>query len=287
MTPSTNPVHPDTHTGAVHLTVADLDRSVDYYRDSIGLTVRERGAGQASLGAGESELVRLVEETGAVPSRRQTGLFHLALRVPERADLARWLAHAARTQVPIAGMSDHFVSEAVYLNDPDDHGIEIYSDRPRELWEGRVSEMSTEALDVDGLFGEIGDPRTAPFDGHPIGTDMGHIHLRVADIPPTVAFYVDVLGFDLMTTYGGQAAFLAAGGYHHHFGANVWQSRGAPPPPPGTAALRAATIVLPSDAERDRVASRLSDADQEPTTDTDGMAVHDPSGNRLLLTVAG
>lgn len=279
------PIDPSTRTGAVHLTVADLDRSIDYYRDAIGLRVLDRGPRRASLGAGERELVRLIARPGAVPSRRETGLFHLALRVPERTDLARWLAHAARTGVPLAGMSDHFVSEAIYLQDPDDHGIEIYHDRPRALWEGRVAEMTTVALDVEDLIAGIGDPRSAPFDGQPDGTDMGHIHLRVADLPQTVAFYVTVLGFDLMTTYGAQAAFLAAGGYHHHFGANTWQSLGAPPPSPDSAALLAATILLPNELERDRVAGRVADAGQTPEVGEDGVLIRDPSHNPLLLAV--
>lgn len=272
-----------TRMGAVHLTVADLTRSVDYYRDGIGLGVLADGAGTASLGAGEVELVRLVEEPGARPSRGHTGLFHMALRVPARDDLARWLAHAARDRVPLAGMSDHFVSEAIYLQDPDDHGIEIYHDRPRSLWEGRVGEMNTQALDVDDLFGELEDPATEPFAGLPAGTDVGHVHLRVADIPSTVAFYRDVLGFDLMTTYGPHAAFLAAGGYHHHIGANVWQSMGAPPPPPGTAALRLATIVLPDPAERDRAAGRVRKAGGTLEERAGGVVMRDPSGNALLL----
>jgi catechol 2,3-dioxygenase len=274
-----------TRMGAVHLTVADLERSVTYYRDAIGLEVLGDGDGGASLGAGGAELVRLVQEPGARPSRGHTGLFHLALRVPERADLARWLAHAARDQVPLAGMSDHFVSEAIYLQDPDDHGIEIYHDRPRELWEGRVGEMTTVALDVDGLLGELDDPAFEPFDALPAGTDMGHVHLRVADIPSTVAFYRDLVGFDLMTTYGLHAAFLAAGGYHHHVGGNVWQSMGAPPPPPGTAALRLATIVLPTTVERDRIAERVRDAGGEIDEHDEGPVIRDPSGNRLLLSV--
>ncbi len=275
---------PATRVGAVHLTVADLDRSVDYYRRTIGLDVLDNGGGRASLGAGGRELVGLVEEPGARPARGYTGLFHLALRVPERADLARWLAHAARDRVPLTGMSDHFVSEAVYLQDPDDHGIEIYRDRPREVWDGRVGEMTTEPLDVEDLLGQLADPATEPFDGLPPRTDMGHVHLRVADIPAAVGFYRDVLGMELMTTYGPHAAFLAAGGYHHHIGANVWQSLGAPAPPAGVATLRHATVILPAAAERDRVAGRIADAGQEPQATPDGLLVHDPSGNPLLLT---
>jgi catechol 2,3-dioxygenase len=272
-----------TRIGAVHLTVADLDRSVGYYRDAIGLEVLARGGGEASLGVGGVELVHLVEVPGAPPSRGHTGLFHMALRVPTRIDLARWLTHAAHTQVPLAGMSDHFVSEAIYLQDPDDHGIEIYWDRPRELWEGRVDEMTTAALDIDDLLTELPAPPADPFEGLPAGTDMGHVHLRVRDVPDALTFYRDVLGFELMAMYGPHAAFLAAGGYHHHIGANVWQSLGAPPPPPGTASLRHATVVLPTRSAMDATVSRIADHGQDPQPRPDGVVVRDPSGIALLL----
>ena len=198
--------------------------------------------------AGRALLV-LVEEAGARPAFGHTGLYHFALLVPRRADLARWLAHAARDRVPLVGLSDHFVSEALYLSDPDGHGIEIYWDRPREVWEGQVAaRMTTLPLDVDDLLGELDDPGAGQFDGLPDDTVMGHVHLKVAAIPETVAFYRDLLGFGLMAQLGEQAAFLGAGGYHHHIGANTWESAGAAPPPPGTAALRHATIVLPDEA---------------------------------------
>ncbi len=278
-------IAPDTNMGPVELTVADQDRSRRYYEHVIGLRVLERAGSSMSLGVDGTELLVLVEEPGAEPALGHTGLFHFALLLPDRPSLARWLAHAARERVPLAGLSDHFVSEAVYLSDPDHHGIEIYADRPRSSWDGRVEAgMTTLPLDVDALLGELDDPATEPFEGLPAGTTMGHVHLRVAGIPDTLAFYRDVLGFELMASYGSQAAFLAAGGYHHHIGANTWQSSGAPPPPPGTAALRQATIVLPDDAERDRVAGLVAAAGQEPEVGPNGVAVHDPSGNRLLLT---
>lgn len=273
-----------TRMGAVHLTVADLDRSVGFYRDAIGLEVLALGDDAASFGAGGEELVHLVELPGAAPSRGNTGLFHLALRVPGRVDLAQWLTHAARTRVPLAGMSDHFVSEAIYLQDPDDHGIEIYWDRPRQLWEGRIGEMTTAALDIDDLLTELVAPQTEPFEGLPPGTDMGHVHLRVRDVPDAIRFYRDVLGFALMTTYGPHAAFLAAGGYHHHIGANVWQSMGAPAPPPGTASLRHATVVLPTRSALDATVNRVADHGQDPQPQSDGILVWDPSGTALLLT---
>ncbi len=270
--------------GPVHLTVAELERSLRYYRDSVGLDVRDQGAGRASLGAGDAELLVLVEEPGARPAPRNTGLFHFALLVPARADLARWLAHAARERVPLAGMSDHYVSEAVYLGDPDGHGIEIYADRPRAVWEGQVmARMTTEPLDVSGLLAELDDPATAPFEGLAAGTVMGHVHLQVASTEDAVVFYRDVLGFDVMAEFVPSAAFFGAGGYHHHVGANTWRSRGATPPPHGSAALRHATIVLPGAADRDRVAARVAAAGQEPEDVEGGVRVHDPSGNALVF----
>jgi len=280
-------IAPGTTVGAVHLTVGDLDRSLGYYRQSIGLDVLENGNGRARLGTGGRALLVLVEEPGARPSFGHTGLFHFALLVPERRDLAAWLAHAARDRVPLAGMSDHFVSEALYLSDPDGHGIEIYCDRPREVWEGAVFQrMTTLPLDVNDLLGQLPDPEAEPFDGLPVGTVMGHVHLRVASIDDTVSFYRGVLGFELMAQLGQQAAFLAAGGYHHHLGANTWESAGASPAPPGTAALRQATIVLPDAGERDRLLERLAHAGHEPGEQDGSPLVRDPSGNALALTVA-
>jgi catechol 2,3-dioxygenase len=276
-----------TSMGAVHLTVADLGRSLSYYGEAVGLTVREQGPGFASMGAGDVELLGLVEEEGARPASRHTGLYHFALRVPERVDLARWFAHAGRERVPLLGMSDHFVSEAIYLTDPDGHGIELYHDRPRVVWEGLVgSRMTTDPLDVADLMSELDDPASEPFDGLAAGTDMGHVHLQVADVAATIEFYRDVLGFEVMAELFGSAAFLAAGGYHHHVGANTWHSLGAPPPPPGTAALRHATIVLPDTTERDRVAGRVADAGGKPEDRDGGVLVRDPSGIGLLLAAS-
>jgi catechol 2,3-dioxygenase len=284
MATATASIPATTRMGAVHLTVADLDRSLDYYGRDIGLDVLVRDEGRASLGAGGAELLGLVEEPGARPATGHTGLYHFALRVPERSDLARWLAHAARDRVPLVGMSDHFVSEALYLADPDGHGIEIYHDRPRDVWEGKVgSRLTTDPLDVGSLLDELDDPSTAPFDGLPGGTDMGHVHLQVADIPEAVAFYRDVLGFALQAELLGSAAFFGAGGYHHHVGANIWHSRGASPAPAGTAALRRATIVLPDAEARDAVAARVADSGREPEAGEDGVLVRDPSGNKFLL----
>ncbi len=285
--PARAEIAPATRPGAVHLTVSNLTRSLDYYEYVIGLRVHERGGGRATLGVGEENLLVLVEQPGARPVRGYCGLYHLALLLPRREDLARWLAHAARDRVPLAGMSDHFVSEAIYLSDPDGHGIEIYWDRPREVWEGRVAErMTTLPLDTSSLFGELADPANEPFQGLPAGTAMGHVHLCVADIPHTIAFYRDVLGFGLMASLGGQAAFLSAGGYHHHLGANTWESARAGQPPSGSAALRRATVVSPTVGERDQLVARVVNAGLDTIALDEGVLVHDPSGNPILLTVS-
>lgn len=273
--------------GPVALTVADLQRSLAYWRDEIGLEAQEQAAGRATLGVPGAPLLELEEVPGARPADGFSGLFHVALLVPERADLARWLAHAVRDRVQLTGASDHDVSEALYLRDPDHHGIEIYADRPRALWEGEVGQrLTTLPLDVDALLGVLDDPAEAPFDGLPAGTRVGHVHLRVADVPEAIRFYRDELGFELMASLGAQAAFLAAGGYHHHIGANTWESRGRPPAPPGSATLRRATIVLPTLADRDAAVERVRSGGASVEETADGPLVRDPSGNGLLLVVA-
>jgi len=279
-----------TRVGPVHLSVADVDRSIAYYEQAIGLRVHAREDGRVALGTGGNDLLVLREEPGARPATGYSGLYHFALLVPDRADLARWLAHAAREQVPLVGMSDHFVSEAIYLSDPDEHGIEVYWDRPRHVWEGQVAErMTTLPLDVNDLVGELGDWRNEPFGGLAAGTVMGHVHLRVAEIPATAAFYCDALGLALMAAFGAQAAFMSAGGYHHHVGANTWESRGAGPAPAGHATLERATVVLPTAGDVDRLAHEVAILGQEPhpLDDGRGVLVRDPSGNPVALIAAG
>jgi catechol 2,3-dioxygenase len=266
----------ETRMGAVHLTVADLDRSLAYYETQIGLRVHARADGRAQVGAGGEDLLVLTEEPGAKPADGYSGLFHFALLVPERIDLARWLAHAARDRVALSGLSDHYVSEAIYLRDPDGHGIEIYADRPRELWEGEVgTRLTTLPLDTNDLLATLEDPTAEPFDGLAGGTVMGHVHLCVTDVEQTVEYYRDVVGFGLMAQLGDQAAFLSAGGYHHHLGGNTWQSAGRPYAPAGYARLTQMTIVLPDGASRDRLAERLG-----------GTEVLDPSGIPIALAVS-
>jgi catechol 2,3-dioxygenase len=276
---------PDTTVGPIHLTVADLPRSVRWYEGTLGLgpTATDEPAGATSLGVGGDDLVVLHEEPGARPVEGHTGLFHYALLVPERADLGAWLAHVLGDRIPLTGASDHIVSEALYLRDPDNHGIEVYRDRPRDEWErdGEQVRMASDRLDLPSLLAAAPDGPA----GVPAGTRMGHVHLHVADIPAAEAFYRDVLGFDKTAMLGDQASFFSAGGYHHHVGVNTWAGVGVPPPPPGSAALRHATILLPTADERERVAGRASDAGAEPVATGDGILIRDPSANGLVLAV--
>jgi catechol 2,3-dioxygenase len=276
-----------TRPGAVHLTVSDLDRSIGFYESVIGLRLRERLGGRAHLGAGGNDLLVLIEQPGVSSARGHCGLYHFALLLPARADLARWLAHVVRERFGLSGFADHYVSEAIYLRDPDDHGIEIYWDRPRETWEGQVAQrMTTLPLDTQDLLRELDDPTREPFDRLAPGAVMGHVHLCVAEISRTVAFYRALLGFGLMARLGDQAAFLSAGGYHHHIGANTWESAGAGQPPPATASLRAVTIVIPSIADRDALAARVAHSGQTLEPLDEGVLVRDPSGNPIVLVAS-
>jgi catechol 2,3-dioxygenase len=272
--------------GEVTLSVADLDRSLDFYTRGLGMQVNERSDGAARVGAPGRDLLVLEEQPGARPVRGgRTGLFHFAVLLPERRHLAGWLAHAAHEGLRLTGASDHYVSEALYLRDPDSHGIEVYGDRPRDLWEydhDGTLRMGTEALDIDDLM--LAHDPARPFAGMPEGTVMGHVHLHVAQLPAATRFYSDVLGMDLTVGIPGQAAFLSTGGYHHHVGLNVWAGVGAPPPAPEQAQMRRAALEVDGAAELDRIESRLADSGLEPVRSESGdVLFEDPSRNPLLL----
>lgn len=282
-------IDPATQIGAVHLVVPSLDRSLRFYLDTLGLRELERTDGVASLTAdGSAPLVVLHERPQAAAApRRSSGLYHFAILVPSRPDLARALQHLLEAHYSLQGAADHLVSEALYLADPDGNGIEIYRDRPRPTWTdgGGSLRMGTEALDVDSLLDELEkDPR--PWQGLSLPTRIGHIHLQVAGIPQAEAFYQDVLGFQRMARYGPSASFLAAGGYHHHIGVNTWNSLDAPPPPDGAAGLLYYTIDLPNEPALEEVERRLRAADVAFTPQTDGVALRDPSQNGIRLQVA-
>jgi catechol 2,3-dioxygenase len=234
--------------GPVHLIVSDLDRSVAFYQDAIGLQVHELTDHEAALGtAGDTPLLVLEAEPGARRAGRHAGLYHVALLYPSRDELARALQRLAVTRTPIEGASDHGVSEAIYLPDPDGNGLELYRDRPREQWPppahpGEKVAMFTQPLDLQALYDTVA--ADAPRRHAAPGLTVGHVHLHVNDLPAAVAFYTGELGLDVMTMYGDQAAFLSWDGYHHHVGLNTWRGAGVPGvPAAGVVGMRHFTVV--------------------------------------------
>jgi catechol 2,3-dioxygenase len=284
----------DTRTtvGTVHLTVRDLDRSRTFYERALGLVATESEDGTIALGTGVSGAPPLVTLRGdaSAPARerRATGLFHMAILMPSRRDLAVALARLVQARWPLDGASDHLVSEALYLSDPDGNGIEIYRDRPRDEWPRRdgALEMATLPLDLDGLVSEL-DSVSELSATVPAGTTMGHVHLQVGDLAATERFYNGVLGFDVVVrTYPG-ALFVSAGGYHHHLGLNVWNSRGGARPTDGAIGLRHYEVWLPDAASLEIVLGRIADAGLPVSSVDGGSLVRDPAGIGVLLRVAG
>ncbi|HWE60773.1 MAG TPA: VOC family protein [Chloroflexota bacterium] len=278
-----------TQPGLLSLTVADLARSLAFYTQAIGLTVLEQDAARATLGVAGTPLLLLTEQQGARPWPRDrasyTGLYHFAILLPERADLGRWLRHWLELGLPLPGQGDHLVSEALYLSDPDENGIEIYRDRPRSEWQwvqGQVR-MAADPVDIQGLLAEA-ERAGEPWIGMPAGTRLGHMHLQVGDIAQAARFYHEILGFDIVA-HMPTALFVSAGGYHHHIGMNTWHSRGAEPAPAGTAGLRFFTIDLPTEEARQAVIDRIAAAGIPYTQTADRVLVQDPWQNTIALQV--
>jgi catechol 2,3-dioxygenase len=278
-----------TTVGTVALTVSDLDRSRAFYESVLGLQARELSDGLALGVADEPALVALRGDANAPGlDRRATGLFHLAVLTPSRLELAYALARLARTQWPLDGASDHLVSEALYLSDPDGNGIEIYRDRDRDEWrhgdDGQLA-MATLRLDLQSLSEEL-DGAPAPPEWLPAGTRMGHVHLQVANLADAEAFYHGVLGFDVVVRGYPGALFVSAGGYHHHIGLNTWNSAGSGPPAPGAVGLRSVDVRLPDRAELERVLGRLDAAGLATQASGERTIARDPSGNAVVLRCA-
>ncbi len=267
-----------------HLTVIDLPMVSSFYQKVMGLSVLDGSASGETLGVGERPLLTLTTGSNAARAPRNApGLFHTAFLVPDRRELGRWLAHAAHNGVALTGASDHLVSEAIYLDDPEGNGIEIYRDRDRAEWtyvpDGTVK-MATHRLDLQALYDE------APKDdwtGQENGTVIGHIHLQVSDIPQADGFFRDVLGLDVMARYPG-ASFFATGRYHHHVAANVWNSRGQPKRESGMTGLSDYTIRFNDPAKLEAATKKL-DALAIPTTRSGGaVSLVDPWGIGLRLS---
>lgn len=276
-----------TRLGRIRLQVADLGRSLAYYEDVLGLRTLASGARHAALGPqdGRTVILELHEQPGASPPPRRgrLGLFHFAILLPDRPALGRFVTHLAARGEP-AGASDHLVSEALYLNDPDGHGIEVYADRPRASWRSREREllMDTRPLDLKSLVAAAGGQ---PWDGMPPGTILGHMHLHVGDLSEAAAFYHTALGFDAVVWSYPGALFLSAGGYHHHLGLNTWAGPGATPPQPDDARLLEWTILVPDGAQAEAAARSLASAGYDVTPSGSGWLAPDPWGTVLRIGV--
>lgn len=274
-----------TRLGPVRLQIADLSRSLAYYQTILGLRVLRRDAESALLGAhGHGALlVQLRERAGAQPAARRgrLGLYHFAILLPDRAALARFARHIGELGERV-GAADHLVSESLYLQDPDDLGIEVYADRPRNTWRrvGRELLMATDPLDVPGLMREVGN---APWAGMPAGTVMGHVHLHVGDLSRAAAFFSEALGFDRTVWEYPGALFLSANGYHHHVGTNTWAGSGATPPPAEEAQLLEWTVALPNRAALDAAAHHLALAGYPVQWEGEALVTRDPWETQIRL----
>jgi catechol 2,3-dioxygenase len=272
--------------GPVHLTVADVDRSVAWYEAALGLRVHRRAGSVAELGDGARTVVVLHGDVRARPAGRHAGLYHYALLYPSRAALARALVRLAVTRTPIQGASDHGTHEAIYLPDPDGNGIELAADRPRAQWPAPEEEFSgagPRALDFDGLFAMVPDHDPGPAVAE--GLRVGHVHLHVGDVARGLDFYRDVIGLEewfVMPT----AAFVAAGGYHHHLGFNTWRGEGVGPAPAHVVGLRHWTIELPSADDVAAVRGRVQAAGLATDPTGRGFAVRDPWDIELFVEAA-
>ncbi len=289
-------IHPATLPGHVHLTVADLEGQISFYREVIGLQLHWQEGKTAGLGVGGQDMLRLTEVREARRVRHTTGMYHFAILLPNRRELARAMARLFALRYPNYP-TDHIMTKTTYLDDPEGNNIELYTESPEDgTWSLAGGEYVTrrkdgslsdgrEPLDVEALFGELkpDDRLDVPM---PPETRIGHYHLYVADLEKSVHFYHDVVGFDNMgVARSFRMGFVSAGRYHHHIGLNTWMGEGAPPPPPDSLGLRYFTFVLPDKVELERVVEHIHEAGI-PTEQTElGVLVRDPSQNSMVLTV--
>jgi catechol 2,3-dioxygenase len=267
--------------GPVHIVVTDADRSIDFYERAIGLRLHRRESETARLGAGAEDLLVLHANPNAHRAGRHAGLYHFALLHPTRPELARAARRLAESGTPIQGASDHGISEAIYLPDPDGNGIELAADRGREHW-GDLRDPATigpRPLDLRGLVGSVASEEPAPNADRDLR--VGHLHLHVGDVDEALTFYRDLIGFEVMTRFEG-AAFVAAGGYHHHLGLNTWRGVGAPGPPDDVVGLERWTVLIGAESI-EPIRRRLDAAGVPHERAGDGIVAADPWGIRLRI----
>jgi catechol 2,3-dioxygenase len=293
-----NELPSQTHIGHVHLRISNLEDSLVFYRDLIGFKPipsppEPFDQSQALSATGESPVHLILTEHPQARPRpaHTTGLYHLAIRLPDRRALARLFQRIAAQNYPLQGFADHKVSEAIYLADPEGNGLEFYSDRPKEQWpkQGKQISMTTDPLDVDNLLAELaGD--SIPWTGIDPGTDIGHIHLQVSDLSQAEVFYHSLIGLDVTQRSYPGALFFSAGGYHHHIGTNIWASRGASPPPPDAVGLVSYSLHLPTAESWSQLLTHLleKNVNIEGWIDYDSTIsalVYDPFGIGLELSI--
>ena len=277
----------DTHIGKVRLRVADLERAVSFYHNVLGLQITRQTSGDLSFApdAIADELIVLEERPGIAPRPRRprtAGLYHVALLVPSRRDLGRTLLALGESGYPLRGMSDHAVSESIYLDDPDGNGLEIYADRPRELWPTRdgVVQITVDPMDVAGVLA-AGQVDAEPWSGLPTDTVVGHLHFTVSSMERAAAHYIDVIGFDLMMQVPSLTA-VSAGGYHHHLNLNTWAGEGAPADSDQVAGLVAWELRVPAEDARRELIQRLGAASVLAPS-SDSASARDPDGNLMEI----
>lgn len=271
------------HITNIHLKVANLERSLNFYQKLLGFRLMQEQPHLAKLAAGGVMSILTIEQVdNAEPlDPRKTGLFHIAFLLPKKEDLAKVLRHFMHTGYPVQGASDHLVSEALYMADPDGNGVEIYVDRDSAEWnwnDGEV-EMSTLPLDANALMKEVAEDG---WDGMPDGTIIGHIHLQVADLAAAKNFYTKGFGLQIVSHFGQQALFLSSAGYHHHIGLNTWNSAGGSVPTNEETGLKSYVISVPTD-EKMNIVERFQDLGVHVGLDGDQYLVVDPSGNRIYF----
>jgi catechol 2,3-dioxygenase len=275
--------------GRVDLRVRDVDRAVAFYRDVVGLKVSEMGASRAELGSREGPAFLVLDSAGATEAAdlHATGLFHTAFRFPKRVALGDALSRVVAAGLEL-GAGDHLVSEALYVDDPDGNGVELYWDRPVEQWPAPTDDalvpMATLPVDLDSLYREGSGPRA--MDQEPVsGTDVGHVHLQVSDLERTIRFYADVLGLDLTARLGRGAGFFSSNGYHHNIGANSWRSRGSKAAAKSRAGLERVTFAVAERDQLEELGARLRRADVAYSEDGAALVLWDPDGIELRFTI--
>lgn len=277
---------PTTFVGHVKIKVENLERSLKFYQDVLGFDILEQSISTVKLTSdGKTSILSLEQPDNVIPKQgRTTGLYHFAILLPERTDLANIVIHLVNKGIKF-GSSDHLVSEALYLNDPDGNGIEIYIDREPSKWNWKGEEvgMTVDPLDFENLLTTVKPGEK--WQGMPEGTVMGHIHLHVSELRKTEEFYVKGLGFDVVNRYGVQALFLSAGKYHHHIGLNTWNGAGAPTPSLNSVGLESFTLILPNEEVRNHVVSNLKKIGANVMEVNHSFITYDPSGNKVELAV--